>query len=234
MRSDLAQYDARYRRLRAGGYLGWAGERQAEAAAQAANSFASSRVRGLVPPPPARVLELGCGNAWSTLALAKAGYGVGGIDISEVAVEWARDIFADAGESGSVRHGDVRDMSCYATGSWDLVLDGKCLHCLIGDDRGICLREVHRLLVGGGTFVVSTMCDAPKSQDAIASFDAVSKCLVADGRPYRTLLPLADLCAELQEAAFEIVETDVAVNAWWNHASIVCRTPKTVVEAPRR
>ena len=39
-------------------------------------------IMGLLPPPPARLLDLGCGTGWTSLLFAKRGYQVTGIDIS--------------------------------------------------------------------------------------------------------------------------------------------------------
>jgi 2-polyprenyl-3-methyl-5-hydroxy-6-metoxy-1,4-benzoquinol methylase len=52
--------------------------------------------RETFPKPPARVLELGCGNGMSSsLWMARKGYEVHGIDISETAIAWAEQQFAE-------------------------------------------------------------------------------------------------------------------------------------------
>jgi SAM-dependent methyltransferase len=44
----------------------------------------------LLPPPPARVLDCGCGTGWLTYFLARRGYEVVGTDVSEHAIALAR------------------------------------------------------------------------------------------------------------------------------------------------
>ena len=44
----------------------------------------------LLPPPPASIVEFGCGTGWLSLYLARRGYEVLGVDISEDAVASAR------------------------------------------------------------------------------------------------------------------------------------------------
>src|SRR5207247_1701771 len=44
----------------------------------------------LLPPPPARVLECGCGTGWLTRILQKCGYQAVGIDVSDEAIRMAR------------------------------------------------------------------------------------------------------------------------------------------------
>jgi SAM-dependent methyltransferase len=44
----------------------------------------------LLPPPPSRVLECGCGPGWLTYFLAKSGYDVVGQDVNGQAVELAK------------------------------------------------------------------------------------------------------------------------------------------------
>src|SRR4030042_3007724 len=36
----------------------------------------------LLPPPPAKLIDIGCGTGWSSCFFAKAGYDVVGVDIS--------------------------------------------------------------------------------------------------------------------------------------------------------
>ena len=48
---------------------------------------------------------------------------------------WARVALADAGLFGLFISENVRRMTCLANASFDLVVDGACLHCLLGPDR---------------------------------------------------------------------------------------------------
>lgn len=44
----------------------------------------------ILPPPPAKVLECGCGSGWLSYFLAKRGYDTTGVDISEEAIRLAK------------------------------------------------------------------------------------------------------------------------------------------------
>ena len=44
----------------------------------------------ILPPPPKRLLDLGCGTGWTSEFFARRGYDVVGIDISEDAIEYAK------------------------------------------------------------------------------------------------------------------------------------------------
>jgi 2-polyprenyl-3-methyl-5-hydroxy-6-metoxy-1,4-benzoquinol methylase len=218
----MHDYDAQYRRLRVAGLQGWAGDQHARNLARLAETL-ERLARDHFPAPPARILELGCGNgmSWSH-EMARRGYDVHGIDISEAAIAWAGQAFAENGLAGSFRQGSVCEMPWFAEKSFDIVIDGACLHCLIGNDRARCLQEVSRILRPNGIFVVSSMCGLPKSDDARASFDPRASHLLRDGRPYRTLRPLGDLARELMASGFEVRDTSVNINPWWDHVTMVC------------
>jgi SAM-dependent methyltransferase len=48
------------------------------------------QILALLPPPPARVLDVGCGTGWTSEFLARSGYTVTGIDISLDMIQAAR------------------------------------------------------------------------------------------------------------------------------------------------
>jgi GrpB-like predicted nucleotidyltransferase (UPF0157 family)/SAM-dependent methyltransferase len=215
-------YDAQYRRLREAGARGWASDQYGRGLVRMRETLDRLQREGNLPAPPARMLELGCGNGLSSCLLARKGYEVHGVDIAGTAVAWAQERFAAAGLRGSFHQGTVCHMPVFADGFFDIVFDGSCLHCLIGSDRASCLTEVHRILQPGGVFVVSSMCGEPRSDDARARFDPQTHCLLRDGHPYRTLKPLAAIEAELADAGFAVRDCSIRVNPWWDHATLVC------------
>jgi len=106
----IYDYDAEYRRLRAAGLPGWAGSQRERNVARMAETL-DRLERKTFPRPPARVLELGCGNGMSSaLWMAQKGYEVHGVDISATAIAWAEQQFAEAALYGSFRQGSVCEM----------------------------------------------------------------------------------------------------------------------------
>jgi len=155
--------------------------------------------------------------------MAQRGHEVFGIDISATATDWAGALFESAGVASSIRHGNVCGMPFFEKNMFDVVMDGACLHCLIGENRKKCLAEVARVMRPDGAFIVSSMCGAPKSEDARARFDAGLGCLMKDGKPYRSLRPLVDIEVELTDAGFVVKDHWLRVNPWWDHVTITCR-----------
>jgi ubiquinone/menaquinone biosynthesis C-methylase UbiE len=219
----MFDYEVEYQRLRAAGRPGWAVVAHPDGALRLLDRLDQLHRTGIFPPPPARVLELGCGNARTALAMAERGHSVWGIDVSPTAIAWAREIFAEAGQEGHFNVGPASAMPCFSTGQFDAVIDGQCLHCLIGPDRTACLAEVRRILRPHGLFFVSSMVAPPKSAEAQARFDAEHGCLMRDGEPYRTLKLLASLTDELAAAGFATEDQTLGINPWWDHAMLACR-----------
>ncbi|WP_051764384.1 class I SAM-dependent methyltransferase [Saccharothrix syringae] len=101
-----------------------------------------THLKPLLPPPPARVLEAGCGRGALAAALAELGYRVTGVD---------RDagMAAAAGERGvPVIRADVREVS----GEYDVVLFTRSLHH--AEDLDGVLAHAAALLAPGGRIVI--------------------------------------------------------------------------------
>ncbi len=203
---------------------GWAGDCFDRNVACAMATFTRLRQNDALPTPPARMLEIGCGNGVSSALMAARGYEVHGVDISREAIHWARDRFVESGLVGKFYEGNVCNMSFLEDSFFDVVQDGSCLHCLIGIDRPRCLGEVVRVLRPNGVFIVSSMCGLPRSDEAKARFDVERGYLLEGSLPYRTLKSLDQLCEELTAAGFEPQDTSLSANPWWDHATIVCRS----------
>ena len=56
----------------------------------------------ILPPPPARVLDLGCGTGWLSWMLQTSGYDVAGVDLAPRAVELAEAYVAQMAMPGHI------------------------------------------------------------------------------------------------------------------------------------
>ena len=104
------------------------------------------------PPPPARVLDMGCGAGRTTIGLEAAGYDVEAFDLSEDLVDEARKRVRQT----TVHVMDARELA-FPDESFDAVLFSfnglDCVHP--SAERRRVLVEVMRVLRPGGTFYYS-------------------------------------------------------------------------------
>lgn len=103
---------------------------------------------------PGRVLDLGCGTGWSTIALAEAfpAARVHGIDLDEASIAEASGHAADAGLADRVTfgHGDAAKPA--ASGPYDLICVFEALHDMA--DPVAVLRSARDLLAPGGAVLI--------------------------------------------------------------------------------
>lgn len=116
------------------------------------------RVIELALPLGARILETGTGKGHFTLALARRGFRVTTIDVSEEEQAFARLQAERNGLSGLVefRVGDAGNLD-FPDGSFDAVFSVNLLHHL-SDARRV-LDEMARVLASGGKLIVSDFSD---------------------------------------------------------------------------
>jgi 2-polyprenyl-3-methyl-5-hydroxy-6-metoxy-1,4-benzoquinol methylase len=105
-----------------------------------------------------RILELGCGDGFVTIALAAMGLSVTGVDCSSAAISRARENLTRAGRAAVLHVGDACDLDFLGSGSWDSVLDSHCLHCITDyGDRQRFLGECRRVMSPSGRLFLATM-----------------------------------------------------------------------------
>ncbi|MFF3870893.1 class I SAM-dependent methyltransferase [Streptomyces sp. NPDC001978] len=107
--------------------------------------------RGLIAP--GRALDLGCGPGRNAIHLASLGFEVDAVDLSPVAVDWARERAAQAGVDVRFHRGDAFElMGSVLVGPYELVHDSGCFHHLPPHRRVSYLALLDELLAPGGLF----------------------------------------------------------------------------------
>ena len=111
--------------------------------------YAGVRIAG------ARVLSLAGGGGWHPILFAELGAAVALVDISAAQCRTVRALAKERGTKVKVVRGDMRDLSRFAAGSFDVV-DHQHSLVFVPDARRV-IREVGRVLAPGGTYLFQTM-----------------------------------------------------------------------------
>ena len=111
-------------------------------------------VRSVGVTPPARVLDLGCGDGTTALPLARLGADVVGIDIAANLVEAGIRRAAEAGlERLTFQEGDASDLQGVDDDSFDLTL--SCFGAMFAPKPFDVAREMVRVTKRGGRIVMA-------------------------------------------------------------------------------
>lgn len=111
-----------------------------------------------LPAPGSTILEIGAATGRYTLELAKRGYAVTAVDMSEVLLEEARKSLTSAGLEGQVRFvvADARDLrEVTEKGFGAALLMGPLYHLVEEADRQTALKEAFDRLRAGGVLFSS-------------------------------------------------------------------------------
>lgn len=107
-----------------------------------------------LPPPPARVLDAGCGTGRHLLPLAQVGYRAVGVDVSDGMLHRAREVLTAAGVSAGLVRGDLRTLPFAGEFDAALCLESPLAYLHEDADLAAALGELRRCLVTGARLIV--------------------------------------------------------------------------------
>ncbi|ELA8097253.1 class I SAM-dependent methyltransferase [Vibrio parahaemolyticus] len=201
MKPNYQVHESMYVDARQAGWEGWGGnERMSKAVL--VERFLDLCDR----PKQGKLLELGCGEGHHCRAFQKLGFEVTGIDISPTAIAWAKEKAKATGIEGKYYTADLTVESFQLPERYDVVIDGNCLHCIIGADRAIFLDHVYRNLSESGVFFVSSLCSKDETY--------------RDSSPYRHIASQSGLVIELEQAGFQVLNVRVYERDTSNHITV--------------
>lgn len=103
--------------------------------------------------PPGSVLVPGCGYGHDALALAQAGFEVSALDFAPMALEGARQAFADAGLSGEFIQSSVFDLGRDYDARFDFIFEHTCFCAIHPERRAEYAQLAARVLKPGGQLI---------------------------------------------------------------------------------
>ena len=202
MNTDYSSHESVYRRRKAEGAPGWFTDSH-DLPQMSQKAIEETLSAGRVPSH-GRLLEIGCGAGNISVWLAKMGYDVAGIDIAPTAISWAKERAATENVTADFRVGNVVDLSNYNPDQFDIVLDGLCLHCIVGQDRITCLSSIFRILRPSGWFIHCSGC-ANSRTNTMQGYDSNTYIVSSDHIPApRCFAPPQVVLDEINHAGFKV------------------------------
>jgi len=102
---------------------------------------------------PCKIIELGCGAGNSVRYFSKMGFDATGVDISEKAIEIARELAKKDDVICEFLAADVLGNLSGIHSKYDFVYDWELLHHIFPEDRNKYIDNVHRLLKSQGQYL---------------------------------------------------------------------------------
>lgn len=208
MKTNEELYDFLYKETKQKGLSGWGGEERLSLG----NIQFQNITQNNATPNYGKVLEIGCGEGNLSRIFAKNGYSVTGVDISEVAINWAKEKIKNSSLDINYFQSDFSSKDININDSFDLIIDGNCFHCIHRENRLIFLENVKKLLKEKGVFFISSLCS--KTDEDITTFH--------ENIPYR-FIPSVHKIKEEIRSYFNIIEYEVKKREEYNHINIFAK-----------
>jgi SAM-dependent methyltransferase len=121
------------------------------------------------------MLELGCGASPYLHNFSQFIDNYLGLDISPSAIKTAKERNGNDPNNKFICSNFIEEWKVDRT--FDLIVDSFFLHCIIGDDRKIAIEKIEKSLSSNGEFWINTMCNPPKMDDMLQSYNSKTKCM---------------------------------------------------------
>jgi 2-polyprenyl-3-methyl-5-hydroxy-6-metoxy-1,4-benzoquinol methylase len=112
---------------------------------------------------PCDAVDIGCGAGNYTVWLASRGFRMTGVDISPAALELARQLALDNGVKCEFLEADIAGDVERLDGAFDFGFDWEVLHHVFPDKRESFVRNAHRMLRPGATYL--SVCFSDRDRD---------------------------------------------------------------------
>lgn len=163
MKKVYETHEIAYQKLKSKGAKSWH-EMYATKEGQKVNHIGADRKNFLEnildkewSPKNGKALEIGCGIGNLINWLTSKGFTGTGIDISQTAIEMAKE--QNFNSAIDFIKGDYCFSDIFEKTKFDLIVDGSCFHCIVEDsDRKVFLEKSYNLLDDNGLFILFSSC----------------------------------------------------------------------------
>jgi ubiquinone/menaquinone biosynthesis C-methylase UbiE len=202
-KGDYSGYDAHYQKILAEGKTQWG-------STEAQDELFDFATRIILPQQ--RVLLLGCGVGVLAERLIDYKLECVGIDVSETALEKARERLKDH-PNCRFEVADVCNLP-ESLGYFDVIFDEHCTHCIVLDDRPAMWQSFHARLKKSGCVGIKSMIGNPPREIArkpdSMSYDAATGTVYANGKPIRHVTTAENLEREAVANGFVVAFAEIA------------------------
>lgn len=165
----MNQHELAYQALKAKGYGGWGGQNYEDRMEGWDQQLI--QILDKISLKSGQLLELGSGAGDVCIKLESYGFTCTGLEFSETAVKWSQEKSKQRFICGSATDPNILEGE-----SFDIILDGNCLHCII-ENRDLFYKNVRRLLKSEGYFVLSSVIEKPGFK---ANVSHIERCILSE------------------------------------------------------